>query len=194
MPHHLTSLGAILSAALLAASTPGAAAEPTNTADENTHPEKPASRESKPGAGEPPAADEKPAPTPRQTPPQKPAKPARAADPAAAIQRTGPGRYRIPRAAVYRALPLATLSLRRLPVEKVRRRGELLGYRLLRVRPGSLVHRAGLRSGDVVTRIGGQRLPQTAGQYLALPARDQVTIDLIRNNKPHRLSYTITGD
>jgi hypothetical protein len=187
MPHHLPSLGAILSAALLAATTPSAAAEQTNTADEKTHPEKTTSRESKPdpdepGAGEAPAAD------------QKPAKPARAADPAAAIQRTGPGRYRIPRAAIYRALPLATLSLRRLPVKKVRRSGKLLGYRLPRVRPGSLVHRAGLRSGDVVTRIGGQRLPQTASQYLALPARDRVTIDLIRNNKPHRLSYTITGD
>lgn len=64
--------------------------------------------------------------------------------------------------------------------------GETRGFRVARIRPDSMLLKAGLRNNDVLTRINGQAIDgptKLMEVYQGLKNSDTVTMDVIRNNK-----------
>lgn len=92
---------------------------------------------------------------------------------------------------------------------KARARGEAVdgppppaGLELRGIRPGSHVHRLGLRAGDVLQRLDGTAidgLPTLIAVALRLRARLAdgagwgFTVDLVRDGQPRTLRYTVTA-
>ena len=69
---------------------------------------------------------------------------------------------------------------------------DLRGLLAYKVRPGSRFHRAGLRSGDVITRVAGQPMKQTRdARYLqkALEEGGQIRLGILRRGAPKTLIY-----
>lgn len=72
--------------------------------------------------------------------------------------------------------------------------GKSNGFRLSEIQSGSVFEQIGLRDGDVLTSVSGHPVsdPAKALQLLStLDSQSSVTLSVIRNGTPMRLSYTI---
>lgn len=111
-----------------------------------------------------------------------------------AVQRQGPAAYRVDRGALTRELGDAARLRREARSVVGHHGGRPVGTKLIGVRPGSALRALGIRSGDIVTAVGGQPLPQRDGalvllQRLAGAARTKV--EIIRRGRPKTLSYEV---
>lgn len=72
--------------------------------------------------------------------------------------------------------------------------GKSTGFRLSEIQPGSVFEEIGLRDGDVLTSVSGHPVSDPAKALQLLSTLDQqssITLSVIRNGTPMRLSYTI---
>jgi S1-C subfamily serine protease len=70
------------------------------------------------------------------------------------------------------------------------------GFRLTRIVPNSFVSRIGLQPGDIVLRVDGRPLngiEDASAAYAWLRVTDRFTVDVVREGRPVRLRYVITG-
>jgi S1-C subfamily serine protease len=75
-------------------------------------------------------------------------------------------------------------------------RGPRGGFRLTRITPNSFVARAGLVPGDIVLGVDGRPLngiEDASAAYAWLRVTDHFVIDVVRDGRPVRLRYVITG-
>lgn len=63
------------------------------------------------------------------------------------------------------------------------------GWKLVGVRPGSLLRSLGIRSGDVVLRVGGERIGALTPDEIL--ARESFTVDLLRRGSRLTATYTV---
>ncbi len=73
--------------------------------------------------------------------------------------------------------------------------GQIVGYRLITVRPQNIMFRLGARSGDIVKRINGQILDSTQklmSMWETIKNDPKITIDIERNGKNLRYDFNIT--
>ncbi|HCH65166.1 MAG: hypothetical protein CL927_01570 [Deltaproteobacteria bacterium] len=73
--------------------------------------------------------------------------------------------------------------------------GQVIGFKVKRVRCGSPLHEAGFQSGDVVTQINGRKVrtvPQALAAYVALRIKRKLHIRGIRSGQRLDLRYRLT--
>ncbi len=73
--------------------------------------------------------------------------------------------------------------------------GQIVGYRLITVRPQNIMFRLGARSGDIVKRVNGQILDSTQklmSIWETMKNDPKITIDIERNGKNLRYDFNIT--
>jgi general secretion pathway protein C len=114
---------------------------------------------------------------------------------ASRIARTGPNEVQIDRAAVDRILE-AQAELMKTPLLPEREGGEVVGFRLARVRPGSVLSALGFESGDRLAAINGIDVTSTERMFeayarLRAGAIDRLTIHLVRAGKPMNLDLVV---
>ena len=86
-------------------------------------------------------------------------------------------------------------ALRGLQAGPYRVNGQIVGYRLINVRPYNVLYKLGARSGDIVRRINGQQLDSTEklmSMWESVKNDPKITIDLERGGKPVQYDFTIT--
>jgi len=110
------------------------------------------------------------------------------------IQKTGPRRWRIDRNELERItgnLSAVAVNVRIVPkiVE-----GEMQGFKLYSMRPGSIFSRLGFQNGDVIERVNGYRLtsPEIVLElYKKLSQARRVEIEVVRGKTPVTHEYQI---
>lgn len=73
--------------------------------------------------------------------------------------------------------------------------GQIVGYRLITVRPQNILFRLGARSGDIVRRVNGQVLDSTQklmSMWETIKNDPKVTVDIERRGKNIRFDFNIT--
>jgi type II secretion system protein C len=86
-------------------------------------------------------------------------------------------------------------ALRGLQAGPYRVNGQIAGYRLITVRPYSILYRFGARSGDIIKRINGQLLDSTQKLYSIWEAAKndpKITVDIQRAGKNLQFDFNIT--
>ncbi|MBX3230822.1 MAG: hypothetical protein KIT84_01285 [Labilithrix sp.] len=113
----------------------------------------------------------------------------------AKIQKTGPNEYAIDRGAVARLLEAQT-ELMKTPLAPEKENDRVVGYRLVRVKPGSVLSLLGLESGDRLEAVDGVAVTSPEGMMqayarLSTGTLERLTIRVTRAGKPTSLDYTI---
>lgn len=111
------------------------------------------------------------------------------------IARTGANEVQIDRGAVDRILE-APAELMKAPLVAEKEGERVVGYRLLRVRPGSVLAALGIESGDRLVSINGIEVGSTERMLegyarLRTGTIDRLTIHLVRNGKPLNVDYVV---
>jgi general secretion pathway protein C len=73
--------------------------------------------------------------------------------------------------------------------------GQIVGYKLMTVRPQNIMFRLGARSGDIVKRVNGQMLDSTQklmSMWETIKNDPKITIDIERDGKNLRYDFNIT--
>ena len=73
--------------------------------------------------------------------------------------------------------------------------GKRDGFRIRRIRCGSVLHEAGLRNGDVVHRVNGRpvrNIPQALAAYRKLRKKRKLRLDVTRKGESIDLRYTLS--
>ncbi|MBN2160052.1 MAG: hypothetical protein JW807_11705 [Spirochaetes bacterium] len=86
-------------------------------------------------------------------------------------------------------------ALRGLQAGPHRINGQIVGYRLINVRPYNILFKLGARSGDIVKRVNGQVLDSTQklmSMWETIKNDPKITIDLERAGKSIRYDFNIT--
>lgn len=111
------------------------------------------------------------------------------------IQKTGPNEYAIDRGAVSRILE-AQAELMKTPLTPEKQGDQVVGYRLVRVKPGSVLSSLGLESGDRLESIDGVSVTSPEGMMqayarLSTGTLSHLVIHVNRAGKPLNLDYSI---
>ncbi len=86
-------------------------------------------------------------------------------------------------------------ALRGIQAGPYRVNGKIVGYRLINVRPYSVLYKLGARSGDIVRRVNGQQLDSTEklmSMWESVKNDPKITVDLERGGKPVQFDFNIT--
>ena len=86
-------------------------------------------------------------------------------------------------------------ALRGLQAGPYRVNGQVVGYRLINVRPYNILYRFGARSGDIIKRINGQILDSTQKLYSmweAVKNDPKISVDIERAGQNVRFDFNIT--
>ncbi|MBN1496785.1 MAG: hypothetical protein JXA07_08455 [Spirochaetes bacterium] len=86
-------------------------------------------------------------------------------------------------------------ALRGLQAGPYRVNGNIMGYRLISVRPHNILFKLGARSGDIIKRVNGQSLDSTQklmSMWETIKNDPKITIDLERGGKDIRYDFNIT--
>jgi general secretion pathway protein C len=86
-------------------------------------------------------------------------------------------------------------ALRGIQAGPYRVNGKIVGYRLINVRPYSVLFKLGARSGDIVRRVNGQQLDSTEklmSMWEAIKNDPKITVDLERGGKAVQYDFNIT--
>lgn len=135
---------------------------------------------------------------PAPPPPAAPASGTQSAfekDIAGKIVKTGPNEFQIDRGAVDRILEAQT-ELMKTPLVPEKEGDRVVGFRLVRVKPGSVLATLGLESNDRLVSINGievtstERMLEAYGR-LRSGVVDRLTIHVVRNGKPTNLDYVV---
>jgi general secretion pathway protein C len=73
--------------------------------------------------------------------------------------------------------------------------GQIVGYRLITVRPQNILFRLGARSGDIVKRVNGQVLDSTQklmSMWETIKNDPKITVDIERQGKNIKYDFNIT--
>lgn len=73
--------------------------------------------------------------------------------------------------------------------------GQIVGYRLINVRPNNIMFKLGARSGDIVRRVNGQILDSTQklmSMWESIKNDPKITVDLERDGKNIKYDFNIT--
>jgi general secretion pathway protein C len=114
---------------------------------------------------------------------------------ASRIVKTGPGSWEIDRATVDRILE-AQAELMQTPLVPDKEGDRVVGFRLVRVRPGSVLSSLGLESNDRLVSLNGVEVTSTekmieAYARLKTGTVDRLTIHFVRGGKPLNFDYQI---
>lgn len=114
---------------------------------------------------------------------------------ASKIQKTGPHEYAVDRGAVSRILE-AQAELMRTPLVPEKQGDQVVGYRLVRVKPDSVLAALGLESGDRLESIDGVAVTSAEGMMqayarLSTGTLQRLTIHVSRGGRPLDLDYAI---
>lgn len=134
-----------------------------------------------------PATSTPPAPATAQSPLEK--------EIAKQIEKTGPTSYAIDRGAVSRLLE-AQAELMKTPLTPEKQGDQVVGYRLNRVKPGSVLASLGLASGDRLESIDNVSVTSAEGMMQAYArlsggSPSHLVIHVTRGGKPVNLDYAI---
>jgi len=128
---------------------------------------------------------------------EKSSKPSRQADPGperSRIDNLGDNRWRIPTLVADEARGNVGDLLKQARAVPVMESGQTTGFRIMMVKPRSLIAELGLRRGDVLKNVNGLALdsPEKALQVFAqLRQAKQIKIGLERKGKPMTFQYEI---
>lgn len=73
--------------------------------------------------------------------------------------------------------------------------GRIVGYKLFRVQPSSMLHRLGARNGDIVMRVNGHPVDSTEKLYQmwqSIQGESRITVDLERGGRLVNYEFTIS--
>jgi len=73
--------------------------------------------------------------------------------------------------------------------------GQIVGYRLINVRPYNILYRLGARSGDIIKRVNGQMLDSTQKLYTmweSMKNDSKISIDLDGKARTYANDFNIT--
>ena len=111
------------------------------------------------------------------------------------IKNLGNDRYRVPRALVDRYVnDLKAAESLATTYWQLGREGEVIGFRIRRVRCGNDLYQAGFRGGDVVIAVNEEPVattPQIVKAYFKLRKKNKLRILIRRNRKERELKYTL---
>lgn len=110
------------------------------------------------------------------------------------IVKTGPYERQIDRGTFDRVLESQSMLMGQTPIAPEMENGKVVGVRLLRVRPGTLLDALGLQTGDRLQTINGYDVttPTTALEaYARLRTAPHLTLELTREGKPRNLDFDI---
>ena len=114
---------------------------------------------------------------------------------AARIARTGPNEVQIDRSAVDRILE-AQAELMKAPLVPEKEGDRVVGFRLVRVRPGSVLATLGFETGDRLVSINGIDVASTERMFeayarLRTGTLDRLTVHIVRGGKPTNIDYVV---
>jgi general secretion pathway protein C len=124
-----------------------------------------------------------------------PARPQRRSIPeGAGIKRLSAGRYRIPQEDLKNAFENMNHLLTQVRVVPNFKDGEPDGFKLLSIKRGSLVHKAGLRDGDIIKRVNGIEIdsPEKAFEvYEQVRNEPLINVEITRGGKRRTFRYEV---
>lgn len=121
-------------------------------------------------------------------------RPARPAAKAGGIRRLASNQYVIDRATVDTNVQNMSQLFTQIRAVPDLQNGTSDGFRLSEIQPGSIFDQIGLQDGDVLTQVSGQPIGNPARAMLmlsTLQSRSNITLNVLRNGAPVRISYTI---
>ncbi|MBX3207943.1 MAG: hypothetical protein KF764_23050 [Labilithrix sp.] len=143
------------------------------------------------------AAPGEAAPPPSPEPGAAPAPPASALarELAGKIAKTGPNEFQIDRGAMDRILEAQT-ELMKTPLAPEKEGDRVVGFRLVRVRPGSVLATLGLETNDRLVSINGIEVTSTermveAYAKLRSGTIERLTLHVVRAGKPTNIDYVV---
>jgi len=110
------------------------------------------------------------------------------------IQQVAPNTFRVARSALEEIMPQSAQFLRRVRVRPETQGGAVVGFKLSRIRKGTLLDALGLKSGDRVEAVNGFALngPQAALEaYARLRVADDIRVKATRDGSPLTLEYRV---
>ena len=111
------------------------------------------------------------------------------------IKNMGNNRYRVPRELVDRYVnDLKAAEQLATTYWQLGKEGDIIGFRVRRVRCGNDLYQAGFRGGDVVIAVNEEPVATTAQivkAYFKLRRKNKLTILIRRNRKERELKYTL---
>lgn len=115
-------------------------------------------------------------------------------DDGSGIQQTSDTSFVIPREEIDKALGNLEQLAKDARVVPHYQNGEVVGFKVFRIKAGSVFSRLGVKNGDILERVNGQDLnsPERAlALYQTLKNEGSFQLDLKRRNQPMTLSYEI---
>ncbi len=112
----------------------------------------------------------------------------------AGIKRLSANRYRIPPEDLGNAFENMNHLLTQVRMVPNFKNGEPDGFKLLSIKGGSLVHRSGLRDGDIIKRVNGIEIdsPEKAFEiYEQVKNEPVITVEIIRGGKNRTFTYEV---
>jgi general secretion pathway protein C len=110
------------------------------------------------------------------------------------IKRLSANRYRVPQEDLKDAFDNMSHLLTQVRVVPNFSSGEPDGFKLLSIKKGSLVHRAGLRDGDILKRVNGIEIdsPEKAFEaYEQVRNEPVITVEILRGGSKRTFSYEV---
>ena len=87
-------------------------------------------------------------------------------------------------------------TLKQARVVPHRENGELVGFKFVSIRPNSVFQKLGMKNGDIITSVNGEKITspaQAMETYQALRESDNVQLGTIRGGKKRTTDYNITN-
>lgn len=111
------------------------------------------------------------------------------------IAKTGPNEFQIDRGAVDRLFESHS-ELMKTPLAPEKEGDRVVGFRLVRIRPGSVLAALGLQTGDRLVSLNGIEVTSPermleAYAKLRSGTLDRLTIHVVRNGKPTNIDYVV---
>jgi len=110
------------------------------------------------------------------------------------IKRLSADRYRIPQEDLKDAFENMNQLLTQVRVVPNFKDGEPDGFKLLSIKRGSLVHKAGLRDGDIIQRVNGIEIdsPEKAFEvYEQVRNEPAISVEIVRGGRRRTFSYEV---
>jgi general secretion pathway protein C len=110
------------------------------------------------------------------------------------VKRLSANRYRIPPEDLRNAFENMNHLLTQVRMVPNFNNGEPDGFKLLSVKGGSLIHRSGLRDGDIIKRVNGTEIdtPERAFEvYEQVKNEPVITVEILRGGRSRTLTYEV---
>lgn len=119
-----------------------------------------------------------------------------ALDTSALVEKVASNRWSLSRSEFTSAISNPNQLLAQVKVTPYLEAGQVRGFRLDDVKRGSLAESLGVRSGDIIRKVGGQELdggvPKALQIYQEIKDRPIISVEVERGGRPITLTYEIT--